>query len=64
MSIGTKKFFTLTIEGYTHTQETRFVQIHICANDFTTAAAAAALKRLPFLQSTVLLGLFPVTNTD
>lgn len=63
MSIGTKKFFTLTIEGYTHTQETHFVQIHIYTNDFTTAAAAV-LKRLPFLQSTVLLGLFPVTNTD
>lgn len=64
MSIGTKKFFTLKIEGYTHTQETHFVQIHICANDFTTAAAAAVLKQSPFLLSTVVLSLFPVTKTN
>lgn len=64
MFIGTKKLFTLRIEGYTHTLETDLVQIHICVNDFTNFAAVAVLKQLPYLQSSVLLGLFPVTNIN
>lgn len=54
MSIGTNRFFTLTIEGHIHTHNTHVVQIHICSNGFTTTAAAGAavLKQVPFLRST------------
>jgi len=58
MSVGTTKFFAWTKGRYTHTQETYFVQIHICPNDVSTATAAAAavLMQLPFVQPTIFLG--------